>query len=144
MLERHDARPGRAKTRLSSNQHKASSLRPGTDREVPLPRATQSPMGDMPVVVQEWLDGEVGERTARSVDDGSVRLWNRIAAETGRRRRMETPAQMSDRIMAVLPEKVPMTGDVLFRPFGVRPITAILCAAVLLAAGAMVGELVRK
>ncbi|MEO7999472.1 MAG: hypothetical protein ABI852_18620 [Gemmatimonadaceae bacterium] len=110
------------------------------DREVPLPNATSESLGDMPMVVQQWLDGKVSERQARRADDEAVEFWNRIQTETSRRSRMETPALMSERIMAVLPKKQPSRAEVLFRPFGMRPLTAIVCGGALMTAGVAFGE----
>lgn len=145
MLERHDAQSDRADAELNRDQPRIHTLRLLTDREVPLPSAPSAsvgdtPLGEMPVIVQQWLDGDIAERIARRADDSSVELWNRIAAETIRRHRVETPALMSDRIMAVLPQKAPSRAEALRRPFGVRPVTAIVCALGLLAAGVAAGE----
>lgn len=145
MLERHDAQSDRAAAELNRDQPRIHTLRLLTDREVPLSSAPSAsagdtPLGDMPVLVQQWLDGDIAERIARRADDSSVELWNRIAAETSRRHRVETPALMSDRIMAVLPKKAPSRAEALFRPFGLRPVTAIVCALALLAGGVAAGE----
>ncbi|GEM_PF-1894328 len=140
MFERLDAPTNRADAELNRDQPKVLTLRPLIDREVPLLSAVEQPMGDMPAVVQQWLDGNASERTARRSDDGSVELWNRIAEETRRRNRMETPAYMSGRIMAVLPKKAPSKTAALFRPFGVKPATVMASGAGLLAAGIALGE----
>ena len=145
MLERHDAQTDRAAAELNRDQPRIHTLRLLTDREVPLPSAPSAsvgdtPLGEMPVVVQQWLDGDIAERIARRADDNSVELWNRITVEASRRSRVETPALMSDRIMAVLPKKTPSRAEVLFRPFGLRPVTAIASALALLAGGVMAGE----
>lgn len=140
MLERHDAPIARADAELNREPRKVLTLRPMIDREVPLPNATSEAIGDMPMVVQQWLDGDIAERHARRADDNSVEFWNRIQTETRRRSRMETPAMMSERIMAVLPKKAPSKAEILFRPFGMSPITAMMCGAALLIAGVVVGE----
>lgn len=145
MFERHDAQSDRAAAELNRDQPRIHTLRLLTDREVPLSSAPtasvgDTPLGDMPVVVQQWLDGDIAERIARRADDNSVELWNRIAAETSRRSRVETPALMADRIMAVLPKKAPSPAAALLRPFGVRPVTAIVCALALIAGGVAAGE----
>ena len=140
MLERRDAQTNRADAELNRDQRKVLTLRPLIDREVPLTNAVEQPRGDMPVAVQQWLDGDVAERIARRTDDDSVELWNLISQETSRRSRMETPAQLSGRIMAVLPKKAPSKTEALFRPFGVKPVTAMASAAALIVAGIAVGE----
>lgn len=139
MHDRTAAHLNRADAELNREPRKVLTLRPMIDREVPLPNAT-SEISDMPMVVQKWLDGDVAERHARRVDDEAVEFWNRIQTETSRRGRMETPALMSERIMAVLPKKQPSRAEVLFRPFGMRPITAIMCGAALMLAGVAFGE----
>ena len=105
MREHRDVHQNRADAELNQDSRKIVILRPLIDREVPLPNAASQSIGDMPVVVQQWLDGDIAERIARRSDDSSVEFWNKISAETSRRRRMETPALMSERVMAVLPKK---------------------------------------
>ena len=136
MLDRHEAHIARADAELNREPRKVLTLRPMIDREVPLPNGPADGVADMPIVVQQWLDGDIAERHARRADDEAVEFWNRIQTETSRRGRMETPALMSERIMAVLPKKTPSRAEVLFRPFGMSPITALLCGATLLLAGA--------
>ena len=140
MLDRHEAHINRADAETNREPSKVLTLRPLIDREVPLPIAARESIADMPVVVQQWLDGDIAERHARRADDEAVEFWNKIQTETRRRGRMETPAMMSERIMAVLPKKTPSRADVLYRRFGMNPITALLCGATLLAAGAVFGE----
>lgn len=140
MPEPRDARQSRIDAELNSDQRKVVSLRPLIDREVPLPKASSQPIGDMPVVVQQWLDGDVAERIARRSDDSSVELWNKISAETSRRRRMETPALMSERVMAVLPKKKSAPTDLLFQRFKLSPVVAIVAAAAFVVAGVALGE----
>ena len=140
MLEHHDARHNRIDAELKSDR-KIISLRPMIDREVPLPNAAKESIGDMPVVVQQWLDGDIAERIARRADDSSVEFWNKISVETSRRRRMETPAMMSERVMAVLPKKRSPINDALFRRFKISPAVAIVSAMLLLAAGVVAGEM---
>ncbi|MEO7363434.1 MAG: hypothetical protein ABI120_24080 [Gemmatimonadaceae bacterium] len=116
------------------------TLRPLIDREVPLPNAASQSIGDMPVAVQQWLDGDIAERIARRSDDSSVEFWNKISAETSRRRRMETPALMSERVMAVLPKKQSKPADLLFHRFKISRAAAVLAALAFVAAGVFAGE----
>lgn len=139
MFDRHDALPSRADAEIKE-ERKILTLRPLIDREVPIAKAASQSIGDMPVAVHQWLDGDVSERIARRADDESVELWNRIAQEAGSRRRMETPAHVSSRIMAVLPKKAPSRAEALFNPFRLKPVTAMASAAALVAAGVAVGE----
>lgn len=140
MLEDRDVRHNRTNAELNKDQPKVLTLRPMIDREVPLPNATSQSIGDMPVVVQQWLDGDIAERIARRADDSSVEFWNKISAETSRRRRMETPAMMSERVMAVLPKKKTSPADLLFQRFKISPAVAIVAAMALIATGVFAGE----
>jgi hypothetical protein len=140
MLERHDAHDGRHNAHQSPEHRRVLTIRPMTDREVPLSGAASMSISDVPVEVHQWLDGELSERIARHTDSRNVELWNRIATETGRRHRMHTPSQFSERVMAVLPSKAPSTLDRLQRPFRVTPLAASAVAAALLAAGVFAGQ----
>ncbi len=139
MLENHDVRPNRADAE-SGQDRKVLTLRPIIDREVPLPNAAAESVADMPVVVQQWLDGDVAERIARRADDNSVEFWNKISAETTRRRRMETPALLSERVMAVLPKKQSKTADLVFHRFKMSRAAATVAAVALMGAGVALGE----
>jgi len=65
------------------------------DREVPLASA------QTPAVIHAWLDGE-------RVDDNALHaasayeLWRQVQAETGRRRRMQTPTPIAGAIMEAI------------------------------------------
>lgn len=77
----------------------AASAEPFTaDREVPLDSAT------LPTSVHAWLDGELVNEDALSSAEPQVALWRRIGDETGRRRRMATPAHVPAQIMAKIAE----------------------------------------
>lgn len=134
MFERHDASEDRT-AGLIPGQRNARSNRPVADREVPLTGGASMSIGDMPPQVHQWLDGELSERIARHADSRNVELWNRISAETGRRNHMKTPSHLSERVMAVLPNKKPSRLDVLRRPFRIRPITFAAIGAGLVVAG---------
>lgn len=66
------------------------------DREVPLPTA------DLPTAVQSFLDGEPVSDASLSAVERELALWKRISLETGRRRRMVTPAYIPAQILAKL------------------------------------------
>lgn len=66
-----------------------------TDRELPLASR------ELPSAVHAWLDGEA-PADSLSGAEREVSLWNQINAETGRRRRMVTPAHVPVQIMAKL------------------------------------------
>ena len=140
MREHRDVHPNRAAAELNQEPRKVVTLRPLIDREVPLPDAASGSIGDMPVAVQQWLDGDISERSARRSDDNSVEFWNKISAETSRRRRLETPALMSERVMAVLPRKGSKPADLLFQRFKISRVAAVFAALAFVAAGVFVGE----
>lgn len=66
------------------------------DREVPMPTA------DLPSAVHAWLDGDTVNEETLSGAERELALWKRISVETGRRRRMVTPAYVSAQILAKL------------------------------------------
>lgn len=66
-----------------------------TDRELPLASR------ELPSAVHAWLDGEA-PADSLSGAEREVSLWNQINAETGRRRRMVTPAHVPVQILAKL------------------------------------------
>jgi hypothetical protein len=111
---------------------------PLSDREVPI-------AGGQPVlVVQQWLDGEATEVAARRTSPKDVELWERINAETERRRRMTTPAPLYDRIMAAIPEAAPAEPLTWWRrPLALTGSAALAAAIGLLAVGAVIGSMLR-
>lgn len=64
------------------------------DREVPA--------SELPDAVHAWLDGDGVNESALAGAERELRLWKRISAETGRRRRMTTPAHVPAQILAKL------------------------------------------
>lgn len=66
-----------------------------TDREVPIAGAST------PAIIHAWLDGEpVSEQALQAA--GGYEFWRRVQAETGRRRRMQTPTPVSGAIMEAI------------------------------------------
>lgn len=109
MLDRHEANEGRADAGQNLEHRDAAGDRPQADRpladrEVPLPGSMTAADGAA-IAINQWLDGDVTEADARRADSKQVELWNRIATETERRKRMVTPAYVAANIMAALPEK---------------------------------------
>lgn len=109
MLDRHEANESRADAGQNLEHRDAAGDRPQADRpladrEVPLPGSMTAADGAA-VAINQWLDGDVTEADARRADSKQVELWNRIATETERRKRMVTPAYVAANIMAALPEK---------------------------------------
>lgn len=111
---------------------------PMADREVPLEG------GRPALLVQQWLDGEASEAAARRADAHDVEIWQRINAEAERRRRMVTPSPVLDRIMAAIPQAAPVEPLAWYkRPVSLSATGAMLAGAALLAAGVVVGALLR-
>lgn len=66
------------------------------DREVPVPAA------ELPSAVHAYLDGDKVNEESLSGAEKELALWKKISAETGRRRRMVTPAHIPAQILAKL------------------------------------------
>ena len=104
------------------------------DREVPLDSTRTAP------AVHAWLDGDAPAAAARQGSAREVEFWNRVNAETDRRRHMRTPAHVQARIMGALPESTPRAVTSWWmRPMSMSPAGMIAGAAGLLAAGAAIG-----
>lgn len=81
----------------ASEPRPAVQAEPATaDREVPLTAE------ELPPAVHAYLDGDVVSDAALSGAERELGLWKRISAETGRRRRMMTPAHVQAQILAKL------------------------------------------
>jgi hypothetical protein len=128
---------GRGRARASEpSTHQPDSL---ADREVAL-----NGDGHPALVVQQWLDGEASEATARRANSRDVELWSRITEETERRRHMVTPAPMMDRLMAAIPASAPAAPQSWWqRPAPFSTALALVGGAALLAAGTALGVMLR-
>ena len=114
--------------------------RPFIDREVPLGTGHPS------MAVQQWLDGEGSETSARLGDTREVELWKRINEEAERRRRMRTPAPVLDRIMSSIPATP--TAPVAPKPWWhgklqLSPLALAGAGIGILVIGALVGSMMR-
>ena len=155
MLDRHEANEGRADAGQNLEHRDAAGDRPQADRpladrEVPLPGSMTAADGAA-VAINQWLDGEVTEADARRADSKQVELWNRIASETERRKRMVTPAYVAANIMAALPEKRieaqattanTLATSVVGAEHGLSMNTVVAIGAGLFALGLVVGKLI--
>ena len=108
--------------------------RPLADREVPL----GPPSTTIADAVHAWLDGATPERDARRGEwSRDVDFWKRLDDDLARRRRMRTPAHLSEQIMNAIPQHAPtMITPWWRREFVVTPSSAIVAAAALMAASA--------
>jgi hypothetical protein len=138
MVDNLNPRDGRDEA-SRPNPFTSPSSSPMSDREVPLAGGHPS------LAVQQWLDGEATESTARrSANPGEVELWSQINAETERRRRMLTPVHVMERIMEALPAVEPATPLAWWqRQMTLSPTVAFAAAAGLVAVGALVGIAIR-
>lgn len=89
---RHDAQRAPAAESRPANEAEPVAA----DREVPVPTS------DLPPAVHAYLDGEKVNAENLSGAEKELALWRLIGAETGRRRRMVTPAHVSAQILAKL------------------------------------------
>ncbi len=90
------------------------SLDPREERQAPLSESRpdsrtepqmadrEVPASELPDAVHAWLDGDGVNESSLAGAERELRLWKRISAETGRRRRMTTPAHVSAQILAKL------------------------------------------
>ncbi len=81
----------------------ATDARPAQQAEPVAADREVTPAGaDIPPVVHAFLDGEQVSENALSAAQRELELWKRISSETGRRRRMVTPAHLPAQILAKL------------------------------------------
>lgn len=79
----------------------AAEPRPAAEAE-PVTGDREVPIVELPSAVHAFLDGEVVNEASLSGAERALTLWKKIAAETGRRRRMVTPAHIPAQILAKL------------------------------------------
>ncbi len=92
----HDPLDPRNETRTPSAEPRVPAEAEATDREVPIEsRKLSTP-------VHAFLDGEPVAESSLAGAERELELWKRISAETGRRRRMVTPAHVPQQILAKL------------------------------------------
>ncbi len=119
---------------VDGRKPRSTPERPLADREVPLARQG----AELADAIHSWLDGEMPERTVRRADwSHDVEFWNRFNDDLDNRRRMQTPAHLSDRIMRAIPQHAPRLITPWWRrEFVVTPSAALLAAAALMALSA--------
>jgi len=154
MLDPQNPQEGTERPSLGRDAGRPANGAPLADREVPLPG--NEAFGTTPAAVHAWLDGEASEADARAADARQVALWSRIETETATRRRMTTPSYVSQRIMDALPDARPSLATAAastatastaaasneISRIVFTPITALLAAASLIAAGFLLARLV--
>jgi hypothetical protein len=94
---------GESRTSHSGRSEQGPQHQPLADREVPLDRHTA-----LSAAVHAWLDGELPEAVVRKGETAKdVELWQMIAQETARMRRVRTPPHVEALIMDALPQTAP-------------------------------------
>ena len=117
--------------------------RPLADREVSI-TGSEPEARVLTPAVHGWLDGELPEASLRK-NDGTqdIEFWKRISAETDRRRRLRTPANLEARIMEALPQTAPQIITPWWhREFVITPTTAVTTAGALVAISAAITALI--
>ena len=135
MLNHHDARGGEDSVRRD-RAHNASADAPAlTDREVPLGS------GSVNAALHAWLDGEGSMAAAVQSDRRQVEFWSRLNAEVEVRRQVAAPADLTESIMAALPDTAPQPLESWWlRPVSVTPAVALAAAAGLVVLGAAIAN----
>ena len=84
-------------------RQQAPESRPAQQAEpVAADREVTPPGTEIPPAVHAFLDGESVSDTQLTAAQRELELWKRISSETGRRRRMVTPAHLPAQILAKL------------------------------------------
>ena len=105
-----------------------------SDREVPLG------LSRTPAAIHEWLDGAVPESAVRKGEMARhVEFWSRVGVEAEARRAMRTPAHVTDRIMAAIPQAAPIATPWWRTRIELTPTVLGAMAASLLAVGLVIG-----
>ena len=133
----------KASIALTAAQSALPTVRPPTAKC----RSTRT-RADTKDTINQWLDGEVSEAVARRADERQVEFWSAVNAQADQRRRMTTPAYMTDAIMAALPDKkverATMTtahGDA---RLSLTPVSAAVAAAGFTALGVLIGRVIGR
>jgi hypothetical protein len=146
MRDNMDKQGGRDEANLdrSANQDRTND-RPAADREVPLDAHARADAKD---TINKWLDGEVSESVARRADSRQVEFWAAVGAQAEQRRRMTTPAYMTEAIMSALPEKqadrATMTTTHGDARLSLTPVSAAVAAAGFTALGVLIGRVIGR
>lgn len=132
---------GEAQRRSTSRE----PVRRVSDREVPIgggePSATHTSE-----LVHAWLDGELPETAVAGADAArQIEFWKRVDRDLEKRRYLQTPADLTQKIMDALPATTPATATPWWsRPIAMSPIAVAAAATSLLALGAAIGATIRR
>jgi hypothetical protein len=105
------------------------------DREVPI-ELTRTPD-----LIHAWLDGELAESQVRGSESARhVNFWKRLDSDLEVRRQAMAPVDLTERIMAALPNAAPMAVSPWWnRTVAMTPLAVAASAAALLGLGAAIG-----
>ena len=133
-LSARDGREDADRTRAPETPE-AGQARPARAREL-----TRTP--DQ---VHAWLDGELPESAVRGAEaTRHVEFWKRMDRDLEVRRQAHAPADLTERIMAVLPMTAPRTSAPWWnRSVAMNPIAVAATAAGLLALGTAIGATIK-
>jgi hypothetical protein len=136
MLDNDMDRAGERETSRERTNRPADVTGAVGDREVPLASHATSD------VINRWLDGETTEPVGLRGDAArTVEFWRRVGEETDRRRRMATPAYLTDKIMVALPTlDAPKAAPWWRRETQMSPGMLLAAVAGILALGALVAS----
>ena len=113
-----------------------------SDREVPI-GGGDARTSDL---VHAWLDGELPETAVAGADAArQIEFWKRVDRDLEQRRYLQTPADLTQKIMDALPATAPATATPWWsRPIAMSPIAVAAAATSLLALGAAIGASIRR
>jgi hypothetical protein len=113
-----------------------------SDREVPI-GGGDAGTSDL---VHAWLDGELPETAVAGPDAArQIEFWKRVDRDLEQRRYLQTPADLTQKIMDALPATTPATATPWWsRPIAMSPIAVAAAATSLLALGAAIGASIRR
>lgn len=137
-----ESRENNGEAQRPSREVSRDPVRRVSDREVPIGG------GDLrtPDLVHAWLDGEIPESAVAGADaQRQVEFWKRVDRDLEQRRYMQTPADLTRKIMDALPATAPATATPWWtRPIAMSPIAVAAAATSLLALGAAIGASIRR
>ena len=113
-----------------------------SDREVPI-GGGDARTSDL---VHAWLDGDLPETAVAGPDAArQIEFWKRVDRDLEQRRYLQTPADLTQKIMDALPATTPATATAWWsRPIAMSPIAIAAAATSLLALGAAIGATIRR
>jgi len=130
---------GEAKRPSSSRE----PVRRVSDREVPIGGGDATRTSEL---VHAWLDGDIAEAQVAGADAArQIEFWKRVDRDLEQRRYLQTPADLTQKIMDALPATTPATATPWWsRPIAMSPIAVAAAATSLLALGAAIGASIRR